>query len=211
MDGATIVQIIIFAIAISTDAFAIAVADGLIFKDITKRQKVFIASTFGIMQALMPLAGFWITELIKQVVGQTAGKEAGNIVSLVIVWIAFSLLLIVGAKMIIESIISIRKKDKDIVKKEFSVKEVLAHGVMTSIDAFAVGVSLNAGISTIGTIWLHILLILIITFLLSIIGAFLGGIFNRMLKGKYEIACIIGGAIIMLLAIWIVVSHYLDI
>lgn len=210
MDGATILQIIIFAIAISTDAFAISVADGLVYKGITKKQKVFIASFFGLMQAAMPLLGFWIIELVKHIVGQAAGQTTGKIVSLVIVWVAFGLLIIVGTKMLIEGVIDVTKKDKTIIQKQFSIKEVILHGVMTSIDAFAVGVSLNAGISTTATIWLHIFLIFLITFALAMIGLFLGGAFNRLLKGKYEIACIIGGAIIILLAIWIVISHYLD-
>ena len=81
-------------------------------------------------------------------------------------------------------------------------------GIATAIDAMAVGVSLHSGLSTKYTIALHVLIIGVITFALSLVGLFLGKQIFKLLKGKTEVSVIIGGVILILLAIWVVVSHY---
>ena len=53
-------------------------------------------------------------------------------------------------------------------------------------------------------------IILCLTFVISLIGLFLGKQIMRFLKGKYEIAGIVGGIILILLAVWVVVSHYAE-
>ena len=67
---------------------------------------------------------------------------------------------------------------------------------------------MHAGLSTNITVWLHVSIIMITTFLISLIGLFLGNRIIKLLKGKYEISGIIGGIILILLAIWVIVSHY---
>ena len=64
-----IIQIILFGFALSMDAFAVSITDGLIYKDLNKKRIFVIALTFGLMQGIMPLAGFWIVELAKTLVG----------------------------------------------------------------------------------------------------------------------------------------------
>ena len=113
--------------------------------------------------------------------------------------------------MLIEGIIEIRKPAEEKQAKLFSVKEVLVMGVATAIDAMAVGVSLHSDLSTNTTIWLHIAIIGVITFGISLIGLFLGKQILKLLKGKTEISVIIGGCILILLAVWVVLSHYLGI
>lgn len=210
MTGKIILQIVLFGLALSMDAFAISITDSLIYQDINKKRSIFIAATFGIMQAIMPLIGYWIIEFVSIIVGTKGKEEASKILSLVITWLAFILLIIVGLKMLIEAIKSIHENKKEEIKK-FSIKEVLLFGVLTSIDALAVGVSLHAHTSTNTTIFLHVSIILIITFIMCLLGLFLGKFFNRLLKGKYEIACIIGGIILIALACWTITSHYLGI
>ena len=200
MDVNTILQVLLFGVALSMDAFAIAVTDGLIYKDINKKKALFIAAIFGFMQALMPLIGYWIVEGFAVV--------TGKMISTVVTWIAFSLLLIVGLKMGYDGIKGLRSPVKK-AAKNFSVREVLIFGVLTSIDALAVGVSFHTGISNNVSIWLHVSIILVCTFIISLLGVLLGNFFNRLLKGKYEITNIIGGVILILLAIWVVLSHYL--
>jgi len=208
MSAKIILQVILFGIALSMDAFAVSITDGLIYKDISKKKSLFIAGDFGLMQAIMPLIGFWFIYLIETLAGQ-AGKTAGEITSLVVAWIAFVLLLFVGIKMLIEGVIEIRKPKEEKKEKVFSYKEVLFFGLMTSIDALAVGISFKSGnISDEKTIFLHVSIILAITFIMSFIGTQLGNVINKLLKGKYEVSCIIGGAILVALAIWTIVSHY---
>lgn len=209
MTAAILVQIVLFGIALSMDAFAVSVTDGLVYTDLNKKRMVFIAGVFGVMQALMPLAGFWLVYLVTYAVGETAGAEAGRVASLVVTWVAFALLLGIGGKMIIEAIRDVKRPKDEKKRRAFKVSEVLLAGVATSIDALAVGVSLEAGLSTIVTVWLHVSIILVCTFCLSLLGLLLGRKIDKLFKGKYEIACLVGGIILVLLAVWIVLSHYM--
>jgi len=206
-----IVKIILFGIALAMDAFAVSITDGLIYKDINKKKIFFIAGTFGVMQGLMPVAGYFVVELISKIVGSGGSANALEVFAAVITWVSFGLLVIIGTKMIIEGIVEIRKPVEEKKEKLFSVKEVLIMGVATAIDAMAVGVSLHAGMSTNVTIWIHVSIICVITFAISLIGLFLGKQILKLLKGKTEISVIIGGCILILLSIWVVLSHYLNI
>ena len=206
-----IFQIILFGIALSMDAFAVSVTDGLTYSDINKKKGVFIAGVFGVMQALMPLIGYWLVELITILVDSEAGAQAGKIMSLIVTWIAFALLLFIGGKMLIEGILDLKKDEEEKEVKLFSYKEVLLFGVATSIDALATGVAFHAGISTNITIWLHVVIIMCITFVISFAGVVIAKQVQKLLKAKYEITAIIGGIILLSLAVWIVLSHYLGI
>ena len=204
-----LIQIFLLGIGLSADAFSVALTDGLTYSDISKKKSFFIAGTFGFMQALMPLIGFWLVEIIEIIAGQVAGEQAGVIASKVVVWIAFALLLLIGGKMLIESILEIRKPQEEKKQKLFSFKEVIFMGFATAIDALAAGVAMHADLSTTTTVWLHVSIILVLTFSLSLVGLFLGKQITKLLKGKYEIAGIIGGIILILLAVWVVLSHYM--
>ena len=204
-----LIQIFLLGIGVSADAFSVALTDGLVYSDINKKKSLFIALTFGVMQALMPLIGFWLIELVEVVAGETIGSQAGNIVSKIVVWLAFASLLFIGGKMLIESIVELKKPKDDQNKRLFSIKEVLLMGVATSIDALAVGIALHADLSTTVTIWLHVSIILVLTFSFSLIGLILGKQILKLLRGKTEISGVIGGIILILLGVWIVLSHYL--
>ena len=203
-----LIQIFFLGIGLSADAFSVALTDGLTYVDINKKKYFFIAGVFGVMQALMPLIGFWLVELAEVIAGEIAGKNAGNIMSLVVCWLAFGLLIFIGGKMLIEAIIEMRKPKEEKKEKHFSYKEVILYGFATAIDALAAGVACHADLSTRTTIWLHVSIILVCTFSLSLVGLFLGKQIMKLLKGKYEISGIIGGCILILLAVWVVVSHY---
>ena len=211
MDFETIARIILFGVALAMDAFAVSITDGLIYKDINKKKIFFIAGTFGVMQGLMPAIGYFAVELISVIVGNSGSVDAINIFGIVITWVSFALLLFIGGKMLIEGIIEIRKPPEEKKDKLFSVKEVLIMGVATAIDAMAVGISLHAGLSTNVTIWLHVSIICVITFVISLVGLFLGKQILKLFKGKTEITVIIGGCILILLAFWVVLSHYFGI
>lgn len=212
MTVAIVLQILLFGIALSMDAFAVSVTDGLIYTDIDKKKSVFIATVFGVMQALMPLIGYWLVHIVTILVGESGGQEAGHIMSTIVTWVAFALLLFIGGKMLIEAIIDIRKPAEQKEPKKFSYKEVLIMGIATAIDALAVGVSLHTGEfmpnGEIHWIWMYVSIIMVCTFIISLLGVFFGNLFEKLFKGKYEVCSIIGGAILITLAVWIVVSHY---
>ena len=204
-----LLQIVLLGIGLSMDAFSVALVDGLTMRGINKKRSFFIAGSFGFMQGFMPLVGFWIVELVESIAGNLAGEKAGHITKLVVVWLAFILLLIVGGKMLIESIIELRKPQEEKEEKEFSYKNVILYSVLTAIDALAAGVTMHTGLSDVRTVWLHVVIIMVITFGISLVGLFLGKKIIKFLKGRYEISGIIGGCILILLAAWVILSHYL--
>ena len=203
-----IIKIVLFGIALAMDAFAVSITDGLIYSDINKKKSFFIAGTFGLMQGIMPAIGYFAVEIISLIVDNSGSIDAIHVFETVITWVSFGLLLFIGGKMIFEGIREINKPIEEKEDKLFSVKEVLIMGVATAIDAMAVGVSLHAGLSDNVTIWLHVSIICVITFGISLVGLFLRKQILKLLKGKTEISVIIGGSILVLLAIWVVLSHY---
>ena len=203
-----ILLVIYLGIALAMDAFAVSVTDGLVYQDINKKKALFIATIFGVMQALMPLIGYWLVEGIEVAVGN---DKYANVMALIVTWIAFALLIFIGLKMLLEGIKELRKPPEEKKAKLFSYKEVLIMGVATAIDALASGVALHSNMSNNVTIWLHVSIILVITFVLSFIGVILGKQIVKLFKGKYEITQIIGGCILLTLAVWVVLSSYLGI
>ena len=215
MTASIILQVILLGVALAMDAFAVSVVDGLIYEDINKKKSFFIAGLFGFMQGLMPLIGFYLIEIIEVVVGNTAGERASNILALVVTWISFLLLNIIGSKMLIDGIKGLHE-DKENQMKKFSYKEVFLFSIATAIDALATGIVLHnrdasgVALSNNTTIWLHIAIIMVITFAISLVGVFLGKGIEKLLKGKISITNIIGGVILMLLSIWVVLEHYVN-
>ena len=203
-----LLEIFLLGLGLSADAFSVALTDGLTYVDIKKKHYFFIAGVFGFMQALMPLIGFWLVELVEVIAGEVAGEQAGKIAAVVVVWLAFALLLFIGGKMLIESIIELKKPKEEKKERHFSVKEVIFYGFATAVDALAAGVACHADLSNTVTIWLHVSIILVLTFSISLVGLFLGKQIMKLLRGKYEISGIIGGCILILLAVWVVLSHY---
>ncbi len=206
-----LIQVVLFGIALSMDAFAVSIVDSLVYTNIDKKKGLTIALMFGLMQALMPLLGYWLVEGISQIVGAAGGEKAGQIMALIVTWISFAALVIIGGKMLIEGIINLKKPPEEKVFKLYSFKEVFIMSIATAIDALAVGVSFHAGISTNSTIWLHVVIIMVCTFVISLVGVLLGKFFEKLLKGKYDVSSIIAGVILIALAVWIVLSHYLGI
>ena len=202
-----IVKVILLGIALSMDAFAVSITDGLIYSDLNKKKMLIIALTFGVMQALMPLIGYWLIEIVTEIIGEQGGAQVANTITLVVTWIAFGLLILIGGKMIIESIVEMNKEKVEHIKK-FSYKEVFIMGIATSIDALATGFALRAGISNNYTVWLHTSMILVITFGICMVGLVLAKQIHKLLKGRHEIANLIGGVILVILAVWIVLSYY---
>ena len=204
-----IVEVILLGIALSMDAFAVSVSCGLTYVDLNKKKCFFIAFVFGLMQALMPLIGYWLVELITILVDEASGETVGKIASTVVSCVAFALLIFLGTKMIVEAFKEMKKSEEEKEPKKFSCREIMYFGVATSIDALGAGVALHAGLSSNASIWLHVCIIMACTFTISLIGIILAKQVTKLLKGKFEITGIIGGIILILLGIWILLSHFL--
>ena len=204
-----IIEVILLGIALSMDAFAVSITCGLSYTDLNKKRSVFIALVFGVMQALMPLIGYWIVEGITILLDETAGAKVGEIASTIVSCIAFALLIFLGTKMIVEAVKEMKKAEEEKEPKKFSLREIMYFGVATSIDALGAGVALHAGLSNNLTIWLHVSIIMVCTFTISLVGIILAKQVTKLLKGKFEITGIIGGIILILLGIWRLISHFL--
>ena len=87
----SIVELFIMAVGLSMDAFAVSVCKGLSVSKVENRHLLTVGIYFGGFQALMPLVGFLL--------GQSFQKYIESIDH----WIAFVLLLLIGANMIRES------------------------------------------------------------------------------------------------------------
>ncbi len=177
-----IIEIVLIAISLALDAFAVSVAKGAVNKKIKIKHALLIAATFGIFQLFMPIIG-WLL-----------GLSFASLVSGFGNWIAFILLSGVGLRMIYEAFAHDTKEkiseNKSILR--FSVLILLA--IATSIDALVTGISF-AFIST--DVWFAVLLIGSITFFISYFGIFLGKKLGTLIGDKFES---IGGIVLILLA-----------
>ena len=179
-----IIELFLFAVSLSMDAFAVSVCKGLSVKTLRPRHGVIAGLYFGGFQALMPLIG-WLL-----------GRQFEGLIKSVDHWVAFVLLALIGANMVRESF----GKDEE-VNDSFSFKTMLPLAVATSIDALAVGV-------TFAFLEVQILpaiaLIGVTTFTFSAAGVKIGSVFGVRFKSKAELA---GGVILILLGIKILVEH----
>ena len=176
---------LIIAIGLSMDAFAVSVAKGLSVSSIRPRHSLCVGGWFGGFQAIMPLVGFYL------------GITFSKFVSSVDHWIAFVLLGLIGANMIKESF----DNDSCELSPDFSFKIMLAMAVATSIDALAIGVSF-AFLKV--NIWSAVILIGVVTAAFSGIGVIIGKAFGCRYKSKAELA---GGVILIVIGLRILITH----
>ena len=185
------IELILTSLSLGTDAFCVSVADGLAYKDITKKKLLIIPIVFALLQGLMPVIGYFL------------GLSFYDIIKNFDHWIAFGLLLFIGGKMLIEGIIALIKKEQS-EEKKFSFKQVIVQGIATSIDALAVGVALLTSQIFIA---INALFICVITFIMCLGGILLGKQIIKLFKGKIEIATIIGGIVLILIGVKIILEH----
>ncbi len=173
------VELFLIAVGLSMDAFAVSVCKGLGMQRLNVGQAAIIALFFGGFQALMP------------VIGWAVGSQFTQFVSSYAPWIAFALLVFVGAKMLWDAFHE-EEADEDSFKLDFPELFMLA--IATSIDALAVGVSfafLNVDIIP------AIILIGLTTFALSFVGVAIGNQFGSRWEKP---ATIVGGIVLILIA-----------
>lgn len=195
-----ILQILLSGASLSMDAFAVSICDGMVYRDLNKPKTAAIPVTFGLFQALMPIIGFYVGMAFMQYI------EAFDH------WLAFAILLIIGGKMIFDGAREMRSPEEELKPKQFSFAEVLVQGVATSIDALAVGFSLNTMLSGVGNVqlwaWISVAIIGVITFTISLFGVTIGVRVGKLFRKKASVAEIIGGAILILIAVKIVLQSY---
>ena len=181
----TVVELIVVAVGVSMDAFAVSVCKGLSVRKLRPRHAFSVSVWFGGFQALMPLTGYFL------------GVSFADMVSDFDHWIAFVLLSIIGGNMLKEAF----GNEECEVDPDFSFKTMLIMAVATSVDALAVGVSF-AFLKV--DIWSAVLLIGVTTAAFSGVGVVVGNMFGARYKSKAELA---GGIILVLIGLKILVEH----
>ena len=188
-------ELIILAVGVSMDAFAVSICKGLAMKKATLKAGLTCGVWFGGFQALMPLIGFFL------------GTIFAEAIEAVDHWVAFILLGMIGINMLKEAL---EKKDCDCcadADADLSPKTMFVMAVATSIDALAVGISLAmAGLPIFGMdgIFAAVTLIGLCTCTFCTAGVKLGNIFGSRFEKKAQIA---GGVILILLGVRILLEH----
>lgn len=178
-------SVIIIAIGLAMDAFAVSVASGAAYKQLHVKHAFRMAAFFGGFQAFMPL------------IGALAGLSIKAYIQEIDHWIAFTILSIIGGKMIYESF-KIAETEKNFNPSNMLV--LLSLSVATSIDALVVGITLSLVISNIIT---AVIIIGIVTFLLSYMGVYIGKRFGHFFENKIEA---VGGLVLIALGIKILLK-----
>jgi putative Mn2+ efflux pump MntP len=179
-------EIMIIAIGLSMDAFAVSITLGLSVTKPKIQEWLIPGIFFGFFQALMPFIGYVV------------GMYFADIISNLDHWVAFVLLGCIGGKMIKESF---SKDDEKINKNVFHCIPMLLLAIATSIDALAAGIPF--ALFKIN-IFKAVAITGITTFCISIAGVKIGNRFGIRFKSKAELS---GGIILVLLGLKILIEH----
>jgi len=179
-------EILLLAVGVSMDAFAVSIGKGLSAKRASWREALTVALWFGGFQALMPLIGYYL------------GISFADLVTKVDHWIAFGLLLLIGGNMIREAL---KGEDDKPVDSSFAFRTMLVLAIATSIDALALGISF----AFLGTnLWRSILIIGLTTAAFSAVGLLIGKKVGSRFHAGAEI---LGGVILIAIGIKILIEH----
>ena len=186
-----LIELILIAVGLSMDAFAVSICKGLNMRQMNYRHAGIIALFFGGFQALMPFIG-WLL-----------GKQFEAYITRLDHWVAFVLLALIGANMIREAL----GEEEDTAHPEecrqsaLQLKELFLLAIATSIDALAVGITfaflqvrIIPAVSLIG----------LTTFVISFIGVGIGHRFGSRFEKRAEIT---GGVILILIGLKILLEH----
>ncbi len=183
-------ELLLLAVGVSMDAFAVSVCKGLAMKKATLKAELTCGLWFGGFQALMPTIGFFL------------GTLFADAIEAVDHWVAFVLLALIGVNMLKEAF----AKEEDCgccdQNADMSVKTMFVMAVATSIDALTVGISLAMAGDV--NIFLAALFIGLCTCIFSACGVKIGNVFGSRYEKKAQMA---GGFILVLLGLKILLEH----
>ncbi len=191
----TEIEIWLLAVGLAMDCFAVSIASGIVLERVHWKPMWTMAFFFGLFQALMPLLG-WIS-----------ASTFSHLIESIDHWIAFSILVFLGIRMIRESFGEEGKKQG---YDPRNLTLVLALAVATSIDALAVGVSFAfMGIRTCASILSPVYIIGLVSLLLSLVGLLFGihcghGIARKLRTEMW------GGIILIVIGTKILIEHLLS-
>ena len=188
----SVFEIILLAVALSMDAFAVAICKGLATEKVQIKHMLVVGAWFGIFQGLMPF------------IGCTVGSAFLSYIEAVDHWIAFVLLGFIGGNMIREALSKDDCEECESTDSSLSFSVMLTMAIATSIDALAAGVGMSVDLEGIGQIIFAVVSIGIITFILSAIGVKIGNVFGAKYKFLAELS---GGIVLVLMGLKILLEH----
>ena len=181
-----VIALLLLAVGLSMDTFAVSLTAGVVMKPFRFANALKVAVWMALFQGGMPLLG-WLLE-----------REFISLIEDYDHWIAFGLLVFLGAKMIYEALFSGDEIECFSPTKTLTLIQL---GVATSIDALAIGVSF--GLMQINMV-MAVSIIAAVTLVFSLAGCYIGKFFGTSWK---RCATVIGGLILIGLGIRIVVEH----
>jgi len=180
--------IFLIALALSMDAFAVAIAGGVV----NQSKKYVMALKFGL--------SFGFFQMIMPIIGWSLGFGAREWIAHVDHWIAFILLSAVGGKMIYEGL-QMETLERRVPALTLSV--LLGLSLATSLDALAAGLSFAClGVEIIAPA----LIIGSVTFAVSVGGFLIGNTFGHIFEKRIELA---GGILLIFIGMKILMEHLL--
>jgi len=171
------------------DAFAVAIATGIVLGTVSGRQTFRLAFHFGLFQFLMP------------VIGYLAGMTVERYIKGYDHWLAFGLLGYIGGKMVYEGIRTGEEGGNG--KDPTRGMSLVVLSVATSIDALAVGISLGV-LHTEGIVYPGVVIgIVACTFTAAglHLGKRLGNVFGKRME-------VVGGLVLVAIGVKILFDHY---
>lgn len=181
------ITLLLLAISVSADAFAVSISAGITEKKISQKQAISLAFTFGLFQAIMPIIGFYLTSLFEKSILHYDH------------WLAFFLLGYIWWNMIYQWW---KWWEENIIEKNiFHFYSLIVLGIATSIDALAIGISLTA---TTPSIFFPAIVIWIFTFALSYIWV---EFWKKLGKKVWSHSEIIGWLILLGIGTNILIQH----
>jgi putative Mn2+ efflux pump MntP len=188
----TPVTLLLVALGLAMDAFAVSMTYGISFRHRDHRGAVKLSTAFGAFQAGMPVVG-WLF-----------GTGLQHLVEAFDHWVAFGLLALVGGKMIVEALAAGENR-LGMAVLPTDTRTVLLLAVATSIDAMAVGFSLSLlGVRLVGPV----LVIGVVTLAISYLGVVLGYELKALLGARWRRAVhVVGGLVLFAIGIHILVEH----
>lgn len=195
-------EILFIGVALSMDAFAVGITDGMAEPRMRGWKVFMIAFVFTLFQFGMPLLGYFL------------GAAFTELVEKIAPYLSFALLFVLGGKMIFDCIKEKTARKKECRLRSFLIAEkepigagrLFVQAVATSLDALAVGVTLLAAETGAGlpaSVWGCALVIGAVTFSLSVIAVNTG----KKTGGKFsDDAGLLGGAILIIIGIKILLE-----
>lgn len=220
-------EILLLSVALAMDACAVAMTDGMTNPKMPVWKALIIGLFFGFFQFLMPVIGYFITGVVADAFVSTFEMISG--------WVSFVLLAFLGGKMLFESIKELvtehkqRKAERaencvngcstgiktaderkeENTEKPLSFGRLTVQAIATSIDALAVGVTLQMATISGGLalgVWGATGMIGIVTLALSFGAVYIGKLLGNKLADR---ASLIGGVVLIGIGLKILIESFI--